>query len=90
MATLRESHAWLESAKGDEMPEEVAAARLKIIEAMERMLRKDGAIMVASLMGAGRESEARAVAVDVRRMCPGPETKRQLLETVRQAGVSDP
>jgi hypothetical protein len=90
VATLREGHARLERTKRQEMPEAMDAARPRIIESFERMLRRDAGIMFASLVSAGRESEARAVAAEVRRVCPGPETEKQLLETARKVGVSDP
>jgi thioredoxin 1 len=90
LAVLRESHERLEDAKRHELPPELADRRPMMIEAMERALRKNAALITISLLAAEREPEARAVLEEARRLIPGNETENLLTQTASQAGVSLP
>jgi thiol-disulfide isomerase/thioredoxin len=90
MATLGRSRDRLDDAKRREMPEELAAMRPKMIEALDRAMREEASVMVASLLAAGRTSEAVTVAAELRRLSQGPETERALLDTTKRAGVTLP
>jgi thiol-disulfide isomerase/thioredoxin len=89
VGALRQSYFRLEEAKKHVAPEMVEMLP-KMIETLERTIRKDAGLIVASLLAAGRKSEARAVLEEARGLSPGAETERVVLETARNAGVALP
>jgi hypothetical protein len=58
--------------------------------AIEKRTREKAAVLVISLLAAKRKPDARACLEEVRRVMPGAETERVLLETARTAGVDLP
>jgi hypothetical protein len=90
LAALRQSQSRLEEAKKRNLPSQMTEMRSKMTEALEGIIRRDAGVIAASLLAAGREPEARAVLEEVRRLSPGAETERVLLETATKAGVALP
>jgi hypothetical protein len=90
LAALRESHGRLEELSERNSPPEFAEMRPQMIEAVERIVRRDAGVIVASLLAARRDPEARVVLHEVRRLMPGADTERVLLETAMKAGVQLP
>jgi hypothetical protein len=90
LATLREFHERLEAVQEDDLPADMASMRPRMIEALEGLLRKNAGLLVASLLAAGRQAEARAVLEEARRVSPGPETEQALAQTAARAGVTLP
>jgi thiol-disulfide isomerase/thioredoxin len=90
LETLREHEERLEVTRCGELPAEIAELRPRMIDAEEYGLRKTAGIMAASLLAAGRETEARAVVAEVRRLLPGAETEKTLAKTAKKAGVNLP
>ena len=90
LATLQQSHQRLEQVRRDAVPPGMEAMHPRLIESLEGLLRKDAGVMVASLVAAGREPEARAVVEEIRRVSPGETTEQALAQTAREAGVQVP
>jgi hypothetical protein len=81
----------LELVKNDVgMPLDMAEMRPRMIEATEGMVRLEAGQIVVALLAAKREPEARLVMEEVRRLLPGAETERTLLEEASTAGVTLP
>jgi thiol-disulfide isomerase/thioredoxin len=90
LTAMRQSHSQLEEGTKRKLPPEMADMRSKMTEALEERFRTDAALIVVSLLAARRESEATAALEEARRLSPGPETERVLLETATKAGVALP
>jgi hypothetical protein len=90
MGALRAVHESLDQVRGRVMPEGMEALRPQMVLGVEKMLRNEGALMIASLRAAGREAEATAVTDEVRRLLPGEETDRAIADTARKAGLDEP
>jgi thiol-disulfide isomerase/thioredoxin len=90
VAILQQSNAGLEHTRSRELPPELAGARPTMIAALEDNVRREAGLFVASLVAAGRNDEARSVLAEVRRLLPGEETERMLLEAASQADIKLP
>jgi thioredoxin 1 len=90
LAILRARHERLEVVRGHDAASATDDMRPRMIASLEGLLRRDAAVMFASLRVAGRDAEARAVVDEVKRLCPGADTEAVLAETARVAGVAAP
>ena len=90
LATLRQANDRLAHIQKDALPAGMEAMRPRMIEGVEDVMRKEAGVMVAALVSAGRESEARAVLEEIRRLSPGEKTEQVLVKTAREASIELP
>jgi thiol-disulfide isomerase/thioredoxin len=90
VAAVREVSERVEQMKGRDLPAEKQRGRPQMAESLNGVMRREGAVIVAALLAAGRSVEARAALDEVRRLCPGEKTEAMLMETARNADVPLP
>jgi len=84
LSELRERHGWTENARrATDLGDDAA----QMIDAMEGVFRSEAGVLHACSLAAGNAEQARAIAEEARRLCPGEETDRALHDALEKAGL---